>query len=94
MRILHLDENPDLTSDLLALESEPISNPKTPPQPESKLLDRLAPHWQLRLRDGAVIDHILKMINKPRPSRSHDPRQSSQRPLPSSDSRELSSDQV
>jgi hypothetical protein len=86
MRILHLNENPDLTSDLLALDSEPISNPKTLPPPESKLLDRLAPHWQLRLRDGAVIDHILKMINKPRPS--------SQRPLPSSDAREASSDQV
>lgn len=56
----------------IGLESEPISNPKTFPAPESELLDRLAPDWQLRLHDGAVIDHILEVINKPRkPYRSH-----------------------
>jgi hypothetical protein len=72
MRILHLDENPDLTRYLLVLESEPISNPKISPAPESELLDRLAPHWQWRLHDGAVIDHILEVINKPRkPDRRH-----------------------
>jgi hypothetical protein len=79
MRSLHVNGNPDLTRDLLTLESEPISNRTIFPEPKSELLDRLAPHWQLRLHDGAVIDHILKMINKPRPSRSHDARQSSQR---------------
>jgi hypothetical protein len=97
MRSLHVNENPDLTRDQLALESEPISNPKTFSTPKSEILDRLAPDWQLRLHDGIVIDHILKMINKPRPSRSHDARQSSQRfprPLRSSDPREPSSDQV
>jgi hypothetical protein len=58
MRILPLNENHDLAGDLLALESEPISNPR--------ILDRLAPDWQLRLHDGVVIDHILDVINRPR----------------------------
>jgi hypothetical protein len=72
MRILDWNENSDLTRDLLALESEPISNPETFPAPESELLDHLAPDWQLRLHDGAVIDHILDVINTPRtPHRSH-----------------------
>ena len=97
MRSLHVNENPNLTRDQLALESEPISNPKTFSAPKSEIFDRLAPDSQLRLHDGTVIDHILKMINQPRPSRSHDARQSSQRfprPLRSSGSREPSSDQV
>ena len=64
MRILHWNENHDLAGDLLALESEPISNPR--------ILDRLAPDWQLRLHDGVVIDHILEVINRPRKTyRSH-----------------------
>jgi len=71
MRILHSND-PVLTRDLLALESEPISKPKTFPAPESELLDHLAPDWQLRLHDGAVIDHILEVINQPRkPYSSH-----------------------
>src|SRR5271163_3501446 len=98
MRIPYLNGNPDLTRDQLALEGEPMTNPRILAEPEStKLLDCLAPHWELRLHDGAVIDHILKMINRPRPSRSHEPRHSSPRflrPLPSSGSREFSSDQV
>jgi hypothetical protein len=78
MRILHLHENRDLARDSRARESEPISNPKSCPPPESELLDRLAPHWQVRLHDGAVIDHILEMINKPRKAaRSHAARPSS-----------------
>jgi hypothetical protein len=73
-----LDQNTDSTRDLLALESEPISSPKTCPPPESELLDRLAPHWQLRLHDGAVIDHILEVINQPRKLyRSHASRSNS-----------------
>jgi hypothetical protein len=75
-----------------------MTNPMILTEPESTgLLDRLAPHWQLRLYDGAVIDHILKMINQPRPSGSHEARQSSPRfpgPLPSSGPRETSPDQV
>jgi hypothetical protein len=82
--------------------SEPMTNPRILTEPEStKLLDSLAPHWQLRLHDGAVIDHILKVINEPRPSKSHEARQSSPRftgPLPSSGPSsgfgESSSDQV
>jgi hypothetical protein len=103
MGILYLNENPDSTKDRLALASEPMTNPMILTEPEcTGLLDRLAPHWQLRLYDGAVIDHILKMINQPRPSRSHEVRQSSPRQssplfpgtLPSSSPRESSSDQV
>jgi hypothetical protein len=98
MKVLYLDGNPDLTRDHLALEGEPMPDPKILTEPEStELLDRLAPDWPLLLYDGAVIDHILKMINGPRPSRSHEPRHSSPRfprRLPSSGSREPSSDQV
>src|SRR5271154_4354476 len=98
IRVLYLDGNPDLTRDQLALEGERMTNTKILAEPEStELLDRLAPDWPLLLYDGAVIDHILKMINIPRRSRSHEPRHSSPhcpRPLPSSGSREPSSDQV
>jgi len=98
MRVLYLDGNPNLTRDQLAPEGEPMTNPKILAEPEStELLDRLAPDWPLLLYDGAVIDHILKMINKPRPSRSHQLRHSPSRfprPLASSGSREFSSDQV
>jgi len=97
MRVLYLDGNPNLTRDQLAPEGESMTNPRILTEPEStELLDRLAPDWPLLLYDGAVIDHILKMINRPRPSRSHEPRHSSprfRRPL-SSDSLEPSSDQV
>jgi hypothetical protein len=85
MKILYLNENPDLTKDRLAPAGElttdpPMTDPVTFSAPDStSLLDRLAPHWQLRLYDGAVIDHILNMINRPRPSRSHEARQSSPR---------------
>ena len=82
MRILHLNENADLTRDLSAPESEPISDPKIWPAPESELLDRLFPGWQLRLHDDAVIDHILEVINTPRkPYRSHASRSTSPRRL-------------
>ena len=66
MRMLHWDDNPDLTRDLLALESEPVSKPRIFSAPESERLDRIAPDWQLRLHDGAVIEHILEVISKPR----------------------------
>ena len=72
MRILHLNEDPHLTRDRLALESEPIGNLKTFPASESELLDRLAPDWRLPRHDGAVIDHTLEVMGKPRkPYRSH-----------------------
>jgi hypothetical protein len=67
MRILYLNNIPDLTRDQLALESEPMANLKLLTEPKStELLDCVAPNWKLRLRDGAVIDHILKVINGPR----------------------------
>lgn len=78
MRILHLNENRNLTRDSWTRENESIRNPKSCPPPEPELLDRLAPNWQVRLHDGAVIDHILEMINKPRKAaRSHAARPSS-----------------
>ena len=67
MRVLNLNNNPDLARDQLALESEPMTNPKLLTEPEStEPLDRLAPNWRLRLHDDAVIDHILKVISRPR----------------------------
>lgn len=72
MRILHLNEDPDLTGYRLALESEPISNLKIFPPSEPELLDRLDPDCQLRRHDAAFIDPILEVIHKPRkPNRSH-----------------------
>jgi hypothetical protein len=68
--------------DQWALESEPMTNPRLLAEPElTELLDRL-PDWQLRLHDGAIIDHILKVINKHREgSRSHVSRSNSPRRL-------------
>jgi hypothetical protein len=46
MRIIYLNNIPDLTRDQLALESEPMANPKLLTEPKSiELLDRLAPNW-------------------------------------------------
>jgi hypothetical protein len=58
-----------------------MTNPKKLIEPGStELLDRLAPDWQLRLHDGALIDHILEVINRPRkPYRSHASRSNSPR---------------
>src|SRR6266481_2601044 len=36
----------------------------------TKQLDRIAPDWPLHLYDGAVIDHILKVVNQARISRT------------------------
>ena len=36
----------------------------------AKQLDRIAPDWPLHLHDSAVIDHILKVINIRRISRT------------------------
>ena len=48
-----------------------MTSPKLPAKPAShELLDRLAPDWPLLLYDGATIDHILSVINNPRPSRT------------------------
>lgn len=67
MRILYLTETPGLPRHQVVLESELVTNPKLLTEPESiELLDRLAPDWQIRLHDDAVIDHILKVISRPR----------------------------
>src|ERR1035437_8996774 len=48
-----------------------MTSPKVPAKPAfHELLDRLAPNWPLLLYDGATIDHILSVINNPRPSRT------------------------
>ena len=36
----------------------------------ARQLDRIAPDWPLHLYDGGIIDHILKVINNPRASRT------------------------
>jgi hypothetical protein len=52
-------------------EAEPAAEPKLLTEAETtKQLDRIAPEWPLHLYDGAVIDHILKVINNPRASHS------------------------
>jgi len=57
-----------------AREAESATKPKLLTEAEAKKqLDRIAPEWPLHLNDGAVIDHILKVINNPRasPYRNH-----------------------
>jgi len=67
MRILYSNNKPNLTMDQWALESEPMTSPELLAEPEStELLDRLTRDWQLHLHDGAIIDHILKVINRHR----------------------------
>ena len=62
-----------------------MSKPKLLTGPEcADLLHRLAPDWPLLLYDGAVIDHILKVINNARgpyrSQRSNPPRLRSRQP--------------
>ena len=53
------------------LEGTLMTSPKLPAKPAfHEVLDRLAPDWPLLLYDGATIDHILSVINNPRPSRT------------------------
>jgi hypothetical protein len=112
MRILYLNDDPNLTMDEWALEKgpEPMTNPKLLAEPEStELLDSLAPNWQLHLDDGAIIDHILEVINKhhaesgSHTSQSNSPRwlrpgarqeTTLPRPLSSSGPQQSSSDQM
>lgn len=52
-------------------EGELAIKPKLLAQAEaSKQLERIAPDWTVHLYDGAVIDHILKVINSLRTSRA------------------------
>jgi hypothetical protein len=64
MRMLYSNDNPNLTMDEgLESEPEPMTNPKLLAE-STELLDSLAPNWQLHLDDGAIIDHILEVINR------------------------------
>ena len=55
----------------LVQESESASKPELLREAEAiSQLDRIAPNWRLHLYDGAIIDHILDVINKPRASRT------------------------
>jgi hypothetical protein len=52
-------------------ESESVTKSKLLADAEAtKQLGRIAPDWPLHLHDSAVIDHILKVINNPRTSRT------------------------
>ncbi|MCU1271934.1 MAG: hypothetical protein JWN74_3228 [Acidobacteriaceae bacterium] len=55
----------------LVQEGESVSKPKLFREAEAiSQLDRIAPKWRMHLYDGAIIDHILEVINHPRASRS------------------------
>jgi hypothetical protein len=52
-------------------EGESASKPKLLTEAEAtRQLDRIAPDWRLHLCDGVVIDHILKVVNQARTSRT------------------------
>jgi hypothetical protein len=55
----------------LVQESESVSKSELRGEAEAiSQLDRIAPNWRLHLYDGAIIDHILEVINNPRVSRT------------------------
>jgi hypothetical protein len=52
-------------------EGKSVSKPRLLIELEAtKQLDRIAPDWPLHLYDGVVIDHILKVVNQARTSRT------------------------
>jgi len=52
-------------------EGQPVTNHKLLAEQEAtEVLDHLAHDWPQHLYDGAVIDHILKVINIPRTDRT------------------------
>jgi hypothetical protein len=61
-------------------KSKSVTRPKLLTESEAtEKLDRIAPDWPIHLYDGAVIDHILKVINQPRISRTQNMRRESAR---------------
>jgi hypothetical protein len=61
-------------------KSKSVTRPKVLTESEAtEQLNRIAPDWPTRLYDGAVIDHILKVINEPRRSRTENMRHESAR---------------
>ena len=73
MRILYPQPKFRSRENRLALEDKWMTKAKVLAEFEAtKILDHLAPDWPLLLDDGAIIDHILTVINRPlRPYRKH-----------------------
>ena len=56
---------------MLVREGESSIKPQLLAEAEAATqLDRIAPDWPLHLYDGGIVDHILKVINNPRTSRT------------------------
>jgi hypothetical protein len=65
---------------MLDRKSKSVTRPKGLTESEAtEQLNRIAPDWPTRLHDGAVIDHILKVINQSRTSRTETMRRQSAR---------------
>lgn len=61
-------------------KTKSVTRPKVLTESEAtEQLNRIAPDWPTRLYDGAVIDHILNVINQPRRSRTENMRRESAR---------------
>jgi hypothetical protein len=56
---------------MLVREGESSIKPNLIAEAEAtRQLERIAPDWPVHLYDGGIIDHILKVINNPRTSRT------------------------
>jgi hypothetical protein len=73
MRILYPQLKSRSSESRLVLEGKSMTKAKALAEfKATKILDHLAPDWPLLLDDGAIIDHILTVINGPlRPYRRH-----------------------
>jgi hypothetical protein len=73
MRILYRQPKSRSRENRLVLEGKWMTKAKALAEFEAtEILDHLAPDWPLLLDDGATIDHILTVINRPlRPYRKH-----------------------
>ena len=66
MRILYPQPKSRSRENRLVLEGKWMTKAKVLAEFEAtKILDHLAPDWPLLLDDGAIIDHILTVINRP-----------------------------
>jgi hypothetical protein len=66
MRILYPQPKSRSRENRLILEGKWMTKAKALVELEAtRILDHLAPDWPLLLDDGAIIDHILTVINKP-----------------------------
>ena len=65
MRILYPQPKSRSRENRLVLEGKWMTKAKALAEFEAnKILDHLAPDWPLLLDDGAIIDHILAVINR------------------------------